>query len=133
MVKLEIIGNLTADPVIREIEYTVKETGEITKAKVCSFTVAANEGFGPYKTTTYFKVNAWRSLGEACMKTLKKGRGVFAVGPVTQNNYIDKNNNMRSGMEIRASEVLFLSDGRKIVSTNDVDVIEGSFDDDVPY
>ena len=116
MVKLEIIGNLTADPTVREVEYASKETGEIIKTNVCSFTVAADHGFGERKTTTFFKVNAWRGLGDACMKALKKGRGVFVIGPVIQNNYVDKNNNLRSVMELRAEEVHFLYDGRKVAT-----------------
>ena len=118
MIKCEILGNLTADPVINDREYTNKETGEIIKTKVCNFTVAAEDGYGVRKQTQFFKVNAWRGLADICFKYLKKGRGVFVVGPVTINNYVDKNNNLRSTMEIRADQVHFLPDGKGVVTTN---------------
>lgn len=117
MQKIIISGNLTADPVLNEREYTNKETAEIIKTKVCNFSVAVNEGYGDRKTTTYFRVNAWRGLGETCAQWLKKGRGVLVVGAVSLNNYVDKNQNLRAVMEIRADEVQFLSDGKGSVTT----------------
>ena len=119
MIKTEILGNLTADPVLNDREYTNKETGEIIKTKVCNFTVAADDGFGARKTTQYFKVNAWRGLGETCAKYLKKGRGVYVSGVVSLNNYIDKNNNPHSSMEIRADMVHFLPDGKAVITPSE--------------
>ena len=116
MYQATILGNLTADPVLNDREYTNKETGEIIKTKVCNFTVAADEGYGARKQTQFFKVNAWRGLGETCAKYLKKGRGVYVVGPIALNNYVDKNNNLRASMEIRADQVHFLSDGKGVTT-----------------
>lgn len=114
MIKLIACGNLTADPVLNEREYTNKVTGEIIKIKVCNFTIACNEGFGERKQTQFFRVNAWRGLGETCAKFLKKGRQVLVEGPVMLNNYIDKNNNLHSAMEIRANEIQFMNDGKGV-------------------
>ena len=114
MYKAEILGNLTADPILNEREYTDKETGEIIKTKVCNFTVAADDGFGARKQTQFFRVNAWRGLGETCAKYLKKGRGVFVSGPINLNNYVDKNKNLHAVMEIRADQIQFLNDGKGI-------------------
>ena len=85
------IGNLTADPILNEREWVNKETGEIIKTKVCNFTVAVDDGFGDRKDTQYFRVSAWRGLGETCAKFLRKGRAVTVIGPVKLNNYTDKN------------------------------------------
>jgi single-stranded DNA-binding protein len=104
-------GNLTADPVISEREWTNKETGEIIKAKVCNFTVAANDGFGESRKTAYFKVHAWRGLADTCYKCLKKGRGVWLEGPVTLNNYIGTDNQLHSSMEVRVDQIEFLGKG----------------------
>lgn len=114
MFQATILGNLTADPVLNDREYVNKETGEVVKTKVCNFTVAADEGFGARKQTQFFKVNAWRGLGETCAKYLKKGRGVYVCGPITLNNYVDKNNNLHASMEIRADQIQFLSDGKGV-------------------
>lgn len=112
MIQLTITGNLTKDPVYAEREYVNKTTGEIKKASVCNFTVAANDGYGESQVTGYFKVSAWRGLAETCSKYLKKGRQVLVVGPVKMSNYIDANHNVHTGMEIRAKEVQFLGGGR---------------------
>jgi len=115
MQKIIICGNLTADPIINEREYVVKDTAEIKKTKVANFTVAVDSGYGERKTTQFFRVNAWRGLGETCAKYLEKGRQVMVEGVVSLNNYVDKNNNLRAVMEIRANEVQFL--GSKGVET----------------
>lgn len=108
MYKLMFTGNLTADPVLSEREWTNKETGEIIKAKVCNFTVAANDGFGETRKTEFFRVHAWRGLAETCAKCLKKGRGVYIEGPVTMNNYVGTDKQLHSSMEVRADYIEFL-------------------------
>lgn len=112
MNKIIICGNLTADPVITEVEYTNRTTGEIIKTKVCNFTIACDDGFGESKMTQYFRVNSWRGQGETCMKYLKKGREVLVEGPVKLNTYVDKNNVARSSMEVRANSIQFLRGGK---------------------
>ena len=131
MIKCMITGNLTRDPIVSEREFTNKSTAEITKATVCNFTVAANHGYGDSQTTAYFRVAAWRGLGDVCAKYLKKGRGVLVSGPVKQNNYIDANGNVRTVMEIRAEEIQFLGSGKtESVETPEVPVEEI---EDLPY
>ena len=131
MIKLICSGNLTKDPIVSEREYTNKSTGEIIKTTVCNFTVAANHGYGENQMTVYFRVAAWRGLGDTCAKYLKKGRGVLVSGPVKQNNYIDANGNVRTVMEIRAEEVQFLGSGKaESVETPEVPVEEI---EDLPY
>ena len=132
MYRLDVLGNLTADPILNEREYPNKETGEIVKTKVCNFTVAADEGYGACKQTQFFRINAWRGLGETCAKFLKKGRAVFVSGPVVLNNYVDKNNNLRTVMEVRAEQVRFISDGKGATAPG-VEMTEAPDDDDVPY
>ena len=117
MFKLFVIGNLTADPVLYDREWTDKETGEVLRCKVCNFTVAADDGFGPRKQTQFFRINAWRGLGETCAEYLKKGRQVYVSGPVTLNNYVDKNKNLRATMEVRAEAVEFLNGGVMVKAT----------------
>ena len=129
MQKIILCGNLTADPVLNDREWTNKNTGEILKAKVCNFTVAVDDGYKERKTTQFFRVNAWRDLGESCAKCLKKGRQVLVEGVVTLNNYIDKSNNLHSVMEVRADGIQFLQDGKGVVTPEPV---EGDFEE-TPY
>jgi len=109
MQKIMIRGNLTADPILSEREWINKETGEILKAKVCNFTVAAEDSHGERKRTEFFKVNVWRGFGELCAETLKKGHSVLVFGSVYLKNYTDKNNNHRSVMEIKPDAIEFLN------------------------
>ena len=108
MVKTIVCGNLTADPVLSDRKWTNRETGEIFHAKVCNFTVAANDTYGDSKEPTFFRVAAWRGQAELCAKYLTKGRPVVVEGPVKLNKYTDKNGDSRAVMEIRANEVQFL-------------------------
>ena len=117
MNKCIVCGNLVIDPVLSKLEYVNKETGEIIKTNVCNFTVACDDGFGENKNTQFFRVAVWRKLGEACSKYLKKGYQVLVSGPIFLNNYVDKNNNLRSVMEIRADEIQFLNNKKPGVVT----------------
>ena len=69
MQNLEIIGNLTADPELREVD---------GKA-VCNFTVACDTFLGETrKRTDYFRVTAWRKLAESCGMEYDCGEGLLA-------------------------------------------------------
>lgn len=67
MQKIILCGNLTADPVINDREWTNKSTGEILKAKVCNFSVAVDDGYGDRKNTQFFRINAWRGLEKVAL------------------------------------------------------------------
>lgn len=128
MYKLTIIGNLSTDVTLNkrnwENERIDKTTGEVihgqAEANVANFTVAANEGRGAYRQTQFFRIAAWRGLAEICAKYLSKGRQVYIEGVPSLNNYVDKNNNLRSVIELRADRIELLQDGKKVIATEDV-------------
>lgn len=102
MNKLTIIGNLTKDP-----ESRTTATG----LSVCIFTVAVNkkrqqEG---QQDAYFFRVTAWRQLGENCAKYLSKGRKVCVIGPVSISTYTGNDGQTRASMEVTAEDVEFLS------------------------
>ena len=73
-----IIGNLTRDPELR-----TTQNGKT----VCSFSVAVNrrgrrDAQGNQPEADFFRVTAWRALGENCAKFLSKGRKVAVTGSV---------------------------------------------------
>ena len=77
-------GNLVRDP---EAKLTPKGT------PVCKFAVASNRY---YKTegvrqeeVSYFDVEVWSGVAEACEKHLQKGRGVRVVGRLKQDRWTD--------------------------------------------
>ena len=102
MNKLTIIGNLTRDPELRSTAEGIS---------VCSFTVAVNKRKkkGNNDEATFFKVVAWRGLGENCAKFLSKGKKVCAVGEVDLKTYQANDGTTRANMEVTAEDIEFLS------------------------
>ncbi len=105
MNKLTIIGNLVRDPETRTIS-----TGDT----VCSFTVAVNRRRKSQNANQpeadFFRVSAWRQLGENCQRYLAKGRKVCVIGSVSVSTYEAKDGSgTRFNMEVSADDVEFLS------------------------
>lgn len=105
MNKTFIIGNLTRDPELR----TTQQGNS-----VCNFTVAvnrrhANNAEAGQPEADYFKVTAWRQLGENCARYLAKGRKVAVVGTVSTSAYVGNDGQAYANLELRADEVEFLT------------------------
>ena len=103
MNKLTIIGNLTRDPELRTTS---------TGLNVCSFTVAVNRrrsGNSNQPEADFFRVSAWRQLGENCQRYLAKGRKVAVVGSVSVSTYTGNDGTTRATLEVTADDVEFLS------------------------
>ena len=99
MNKIVIIGNLTGTPELR-----VTQSG----LSVCQFTVAVN-GKRKDDGATFFRVTAWRALGEPCHKYLDKGRKVMVCGAVSASAYTGRDGKPRASLEVTAEDVEFLS------------------------
>ena len=97
-----IIGNLTRDPDLRTTQ---------DGTRVCNFTVAVNQRTraSGQPEADYFRVTAWRTLGENCAKYLAKGRKVCVTGPVAARAYTGSDGIVRATLELTADEVEFLS------------------------
>ena len=102
MNRLTIIGNLTNDPELR-----TTQAGD----SVCTFTVAVNrpKKNGQDNGADFFRVTAWRALGENCKKYLLKGKKVEVVGSVSLNTYTKNNGDAGASLEVTATDVEFLS------------------------
>lgn len=103
MNKLTIIGNLTAAP---ELRTTSQGT------PVCSFSVAVNRrkaNEDGSHDADFFRVTAWRQLGENCAKFLDKGRKVCVIGAVALHTYTKNDGTTGASMEVVAEDVEFLS------------------------
>lgn len=107
MNKLTIIGNLTRDPQLRTTPSGVN---------VCDFTVAVNrrqsaqqKANGQQQEADFFRVSAWRELGENCAKYLAKGRKVAVIGSVSVSQYTGNDGVTRANLEVNADEVEFLT------------------------
>ena len=103
MNKITLIGNLTHDPEIRSTQSGVT---------VCAFTIAVSRRFAGTngeRPTDYFRINAWRQLGESCGKFLAKGRKVAVIGELQARLYDAKDGTKRLSLDVLADEVEFLS------------------------
>lgn len=107
MNKIILIGNLTRDPELRTTP---------NGYSVCDFTIAVNDrrgrnqqGDAQQDSAQFFRVTAWRQLGENCHRYLAKGRKVFVSGPLTARTYQGNDGTTRVSLEVTADDVEFLS------------------------
>ena len=105
MNKLFIVGNLTRDPELRSTP-----AGD----SVCDFTVAVNrrarrDTQNGQPEADFFRVSAWRQLGENCAKYLAKGRKVAVTGSVRVRTYQASDGTTRASLEVQADDVEFLT------------------------
>ncbi|MGO8695485.1 MAG: single-stranded DNA-binding protein [Rectinemataceae bacterium] len=95
-------GNLVRDPESKTLA---------TGTKVCDFTVASDRFYKQNeemeKEVSYFDIEAWARLGQACSENLKKGRGVRVVGRLKQDRWVDPEGKPRSKVKIVAEHVEF--------------------------
>jgi len=64
---------------------------------------------GQQDTADFFRVNAWRELGENCAKWLIKGKKVCVVGSVSVSSYTGQDGKNYANLEVLAQDVEFLS------------------------
>lgn len=98
-----IIGNLGRDPELKYLESGVA---------VCNFSVAVTSTSGSgeqrQEKTTWFRVAAWRELGERCAQYLAKGRQVMVIGTIDARAYTDNSGQPTASLELTARDVRFL-------------------------
>ena len=105
MTKIILIGNLTRDP---ELKTTPNGYS------VCEFTIAVNDRNARrqqngQESAQFFRISAWRQLGENCQRYLAKGRKVYVSGPLTARTYQANDGTTRVSLEVQADDVEFLS------------------------
>lgn len=98
-----IIGNLTADPELRETSDSVR---------VCGFTIAStprsyNRQTGKYDDaqTLFMRCSAWRELAEHCAASLSKGMRVIAQGRLQQRSYQANDGTQRTVIEMQVDAI----------------------------
>ncbi|MBN1975955.1 MAG: single-stranded DNA-binding protein [Anaerolineae bacterium] len=106
MHNLVIAGNLGRDP---EMRYLPDGT------PVCSFSVVDN---GDKRAgVVWFRVTAWRRLGEVCNQYLAKGRGVVVQGRLQADDnggprvWTGNDGQARASFEVTAQSVEFIGGG----------------------
>ncbi len=113
--KVLLIGNLTRDPEIVDLESGVK---------LAKFTLATNKNWNTKdgekkEQTDYHNVVAWRKLAEICASYLKKGSAVLVEGKLSTNKYKNKAGENKQKTEVHADEINFI----KYKKDRDIDEI----------
>jgi len=106
-----IEGNLVKDPSIKS---TTKGT------QICSMRIASNRYYKldnqsqEYeKEVSYFDVETWAKLAEACYTKGKKGRGLRVVGRLKQSRWNDPDGKLHSRVSIVAEHVEFRPEAKR--------------------
>lgn len=107
--KVQIIGNLGADP---EMRNTANGSG-VTNFRVAVSRNRRGTDGTMVDETEWFRVVAFDSggykLAEICNQFLRKGQKVYVEGRLQSRKYTDKDSIERTSVEIIASEMIMLS------------------------
>ena len=131
MNKITLIGNLTADPVLRATP---------NGTSVCSFTLAVSRRFpgaDGQKVTDFFNIVAWRGLADTCHKYLARGKKAAVIGELQARTYTAKDGTTRMSLDVGADEVEFLSpkdeEKHRQMTPADPEKFDDISSDDLPF
>lgn len=126
-----IAGNLTRDPELRSLP-----SGQ----NVASFSIAVNrhfqkDGGEKVEEVSYVKIVAWAKLAEICNEYLKKGSPVLVSGRIQSRSWEAEDGSKRSATEVVASNVQFLSTGKKQEKAESTSEPKNELapDEDIPF
>ncbi len=108
--KVVLIGNLTADPELRQTPNGIS---------VCRFTIAINRRFSRnndqgQQSADFITIVAWRERAEFVSRYFRKGRPILVCGQIQSRNWTDPQGAKHYATEVVADEVSFVeskSDG----------------------
>lgn len=103
MNKVILIGNLTRDPELTETAGGIK---------ICRFSIAVSRNYRSAdgeRKTDFFDCVAWRQLGETVARFTRKGNKIAVIGSIEMRTYEDSQGIRRTGVDIVATDVEFLT------------------------
>ena len=99
MVKVMLIGRLTADPELRT-------TG--SGISVCGFTVAVDRRTKTENKADFIDCTAWKATAKFICKYFQKGKPIAASGALMTDSYEDKDGNKRKKTFVTVENVEFV-------------------------
>ena len=105
MLKASVIGNLGTDP---ELRYSPSGAPSLRVNVASNFRARTPEGEWEDRTE-WVRVIIFGQRAESLAQHLKKGMRVFVDGRLEAQPWTDRENRMRAGLEIVASDVDFMS------------------------
>ena len=99
--KVILIGNLTADPELKQ---------STSGVSVCSFSIAVNRKYSKAGNNEcdFINIVAWRQQAEFVTRYFKKGKPILVCGQLQTRTWTDNQNNKRYSTEVIADEVSFI-------------------------
>ncbi len=100
---ITVVGNVAAPPTLRSVASGTPVAG----FRIGSTPRKQDKATGEWSDgeTLWFGVTAWRSLGEHCADSLKKGDKVVVTGRLTARTWLGEDGKERSSLEIDAGAV----------------------------
>jgi len=95
-----VVGNVVTDVVARR----AGETNVVTFRMASNSRKKTDDGWEP-GNSLYVTVNCWGRVADGVAGRLFKGDPVVVVGHIYTNEYLDKEGNRRSSMEVRATSI----------------------------
>jgi single-strand DNA-binding protein len=101
--QIVVVGNLVDDP---ELRYTPNGAA-VAKLRVAVTPRFRDQTTGEWKDadSSFFTVNAWRTLAENTAESLTRGSNVIIVGRLKQRSWETQEGEKRSVVEIEADEI----------------------------
>ena len=138
MNQVSLIGRLT-----RDVEVRVTESGK----RVATFTLAVNKN---KEKTYFFRCNAWEETSNLMERFTRKGSKVAIIGELEYREWIDKNGDKRSVVEVLARRVELLDpkpteapqpnktaidpfESERKALYSEPNEVQGKIDDDLPF
>ena len=97
---ITVVGNVVTDVVSRR----AGETNLVTFRVASNSRKKTDDGWEP-GNSLYVTVNCWGRVADGVAGRLFKGDPVVVVGHIFTNEYLDKEGNRRSSMEVKATSV----------------------------
>ena len=100
--KTILIGRLVADPELRQTPGGVA---------VCTFRIAVDRAFASKdgdRQADFIDIVAWRERAEFVTRYFNKGKLILVEGSIQTRNYVDKNDQKRTAVEVVADNLRFV-------------------------
>ena len=115
--KAQLIGHLGQDP---EMRYTANGTA------VCNMRLATNESYKDASgnfvdKAEWHSIVAWGRLAEICNEYLRKGTHVYFEGSLQTRSWEDRDGNTRYSTEIKAQEMIILSENTEAPTSEEAE------------
>ena len=125
--KVEILGNITADP---EIRYTTSNIA------VCSITIATSRDYKQNdewkKEAEFHRVTLWGRLAEQAEERLHKGSRILITGRLKTSKWEDKGGNTKYKTEIIADDMILIDRYNKKSGEGQANVDQAFEDEPTP-